>query len=157
MGKFARRAEQEKENLNKTLPLPVTCQCCGFELPSDAEKNDKYFVNFLVCLDKNRNCKRVTGVPSQFLEVDANGRIKGSSDDGYVLRKNYDFFEWVVWCVRCHSKKTMLADKTKKTNQSYDVIAKDLGRKISRLQQKQGDLNYDKQFVYSSGYTRAKL
>ena len=109
----------ENTFIKKTTPMPVTCDCCGFELPEDAESNSGYFVNFLQCKDISRNNKLITGAPSQFLQkvkVENNLITAGSSSEGYHLKDNYDFVRWVVWCVRCHSDKSRLQDMKRKTN-----------------------------------------
>jgi len=105
--------------VRKTLPMPTTCDSCGFELPKDAERNLNYFVNFMICRDMNRNNKTITGVPSQFLKrikKDGNDIIAGSSAEGYHLKENFTFVRWVVWCIKCHSRSSRLQDMSRKTN-----------------------------------------
>ena len=117
---FDNKKTEDDSTERKTLPMPVTCDSCGFELPDDAEKNSGYFVNFLICRDMNRQNKPITGAPSLFLKRiekgKGEGKIAGSSAGGYHLKDNYTFVRWVVWCVRCHSNKSKLQDMSIKTN-----------------------------------------
>ena len=107
-------------NEKRTLPMPVTCDSCGFELPEDADKNSGYFINYMTCRDLNRQNKPITGTPSQFLKRiekgKGEGKISGSSAGGYVLRENFTFVRWIVWCIDCHGKSSKLQDMTRKTN-----------------------------------------
>lgn len=115
--KFSKsNTDQIQQTLNLTHPMPVTCKCCGFELPEDAEKNSGYFVNFLSCRDKNRENKIITGVPSMFMDLDAHGNIKGSSSSGYHLKENFTYVRWVVLCIRCHANKSRNQAMHLKTN-----------------------------------------
>jgi len=120
MENFKKKSETESTFIKKTLPMPVTCDSCGFELPEDAEKNFGYFVNYLQCKDLNRNNKIITGVPSQFLKRiekgKGEGKIAGDSASGYHLKDNYNFVRWIVWCEVCHGKKSKLQGMQRKTN-----------------------------------------
>ena len=121
VNKFIKKQDGDGSDslVRKTLPMPVTCGSCGFELPEDAEKNTGFFVNFLICRDKNRSNKEIHGMPSLFLKHDnVHGlyRALGDSAGGYHLKDNYTFVKWVVFCVRCHSNKSRLDDMSRKTN-----------------------------------------
>jgi len=115
-----KKTEKEESFERKTLPMPVTCDSCGFVLPDDAERNSGYFVNFLICRDLNRNSKPITGIPSQFLKRiekgKGEGKILGNPASGYVLKDNFVFVRWVVWCVECHVKSSKLQGMGRKTN-----------------------------------------
>lgn len=112
-------SNQSETFVKKTMPLPVTCESCGFELPNDADRNVNYFVSYLSCRDMNRNNKIFTGQPAIFLEKnvkDKSEKVTGDSAGGYHLKENYSFAHWTVWCCRCHSNKTKLQDMSRKTN-----------------------------------------
>ncbi len=119
MSKFKKSYSPEETLVKKTLPMPVECCSCGYELPIDAESNSGFFVNMMICRDMNRQNKTITGTPGQFLKfgkVLNHEQVLGDSSTGYHLKDNYTFVKWVVWCVKCHSNKSRLANMQSKTN-----------------------------------------
>lgn len=119
MNKFSKKDNYKDQLVRKTLPMPVTCDCCGFELPDYADKNEGFFVTQMTCSDMNRNNKKITSSPSIFLKIGRIGntdKILGDSAGGYHLKDNFTFIRWVVWCIRCQTNKSRLQDMTTKTN-----------------------------------------
>lgn len=138
--------KMDAPDVRRTTPMPTTCNFCGFELPEDAERNFNYFVNFITCRDINRGNKAITGAPSLFLKIDENkqsdrrGKIAGSSAQGYILKDNYAFVNWTVFCVRCHSNRLMKDDMSRKTNHMIPDIpehASTLNSTLNKLKELQ--------------------
>ena len=99
---------------NKANPMPVTCCNCGHEDGEDPMKN-RGFVNYLICRDKNRDNRIVIKHPSYFMEKDEHMKVKGDPS-GFVLKENFTFYEWKVFCTSCHSSNVKLQEIERPVN-----------------------------------------